>query len=400
MVLRYLDTAIGFAVVMLLLSLLVTALVQTAVAFLNLRGSNLHWGLTNLLRQIDPSLPQAISKEIAEKVLTHPAVASTGFLVRRRRAMAIRVEELFRVIEQLRALGAAPGEKPLGAAALAELRRLGGEPLMDAARIDQLATGIAKVVPAQAAVLRAWMTETLAAPTKIIAGVNDWFNTIMDRTTQRFTMYTRWLSVIAAVLVTAALRLDTPGVLNRIWSNGALREQLVGAAPEALRVADTVRVYERSQQTLATRAIGALREEHTDTALQRILATAPPELGSSQEGAAWLSHALAGRRDSTTLVSAFRGRMATESDSLLTRFADASKRVRVVLADPAVGIFQVPLPPLGSYWYDLDHLVRGLISVVLLGLGAPFWYNALKGMANLRPHIAEKVADEAKSKRE
>jgi hypothetical protein len=271
---------------------------------------------------------------------------------------------------------------------------------MDAARIDQLATGIAKVVPAQAAVLRAWMTETLAAPTKIIAGVNDWFNTIMDRTTQRFTMYTRWLSVIAAVLVTAALRLDTPGVLNRIWSNGALREQLVGAAPEALRVADTVRVYERSQQTLATRAIGALREEHTDTALQRILATAPPELGSSQEGAAWLSHALAGRRDSTTLVSAFRGRMATESDSLLTRFADASKRVRVVLADPAVGIFQVPLPPLGSYWYDLDHLVRGLISVVLLGLGAPFWYNALKGMANLRPHIAEKVADEAKSKRE
>jgi hypothetical protein len=396
--LRYLDTAIGFAVVMLLLSLLVTTFVQTVVAIFNLRGTNLQWGLKILLGQIDPTLPEKIRNEIAERVLTHPAVASTRFPFGRRRAVAIRVEELYRVFRQLGEANAVAGGKPLTAEAFTALNRLVGEPLLDAARVDQLATDIGSVAPEKAAVLRAWMTEALGKSAKIVAGVSDWFDTIMDRTSQRFAMYTRWFSVLAAVLLTLLLRLDTPGVLNRIWSSGALRDQLVAAAPEALRVADTVRTYELSQQTLATRAIRSIREEHADTALQTILAGAPGELGSVKEGADWLTRALAGRRDSAAVLDAYRRRMARESDSLLARFADASKKVRGVLADPAVGIFQAPLPPFGRYWSDWDHIIRGLISVVLLSLGAPFWYNALKRTANLRPALAAKVAEEAKPK--
>src|SRR5437773_8367218 len=54
--LQQLDTAIAFVVVMLLLSLLVTALVQAISALLDLRGRNLTRALTDLFKQIDPEL--------------------------------------------------------------------------------------------------------------------------------------------------------------------------------------------------------------------------------------------------------------------------------------------------------------------------------------------------------
>ena len=54
--LEQLDTAIAFTVVMLMLSLMITAVVQMISAVLDLRGRNLAAGLENLLRQIEPSL--------------------------------------------------------------------------------------------------------------------------------------------------------------------------------------------------------------------------------------------------------------------------------------------------------------------------------------------------------
>ena len=38
-----------------------------------------------------------------------------------------------------------------------------------------------------------------------------------------------------------------------------------------------------------------------------------------------------------------------------------------------------------------------LISGALLSLGAPFWFNSLKAMTNLRPIIASKQTDEDKA---
>jgi hypothetical protein len=396
MMLRYLDTAIGFAVVMLLLSLLITAFVQSMVGLFNLRGTNLQWGLQLLLGQIDPKLADNLKEEIAKKILMHPSIATPGVLRRPRRAAAIRVEELFRVLRHL-GLGSRVRGQELTPEAQAAVKGLMGEPLLEAARIDQLATDISKVVPWRAAELRTWMAEALGKPEKVIIGVHDWFDSIMDRTSQRFAVYTRWLSIAAAIVLTSVLRLDTPGVLNRIWSNAALREQLVAAAPEALRMADTVRTYENRQRTLATSAILAVRDTQSDTVVQRLLADVPA-LGTYEEGASWLAGVLEGRSDADSLLSAFRGQMALRTDSLLRGFQASSRQVRAALSDPALGIFQTPLPPWWKYWWNVDHAVRGLVSVVLLSLGAPFWYNLLKRGANLRPIVATKVEEETKAK--
>ena len=82
--LQQIDTAIGFAVVMLILSLIVTAIVQMISALTDLRGRNLASGLANLLHQIEPSLRDkfransTVAEYIANVVVKHPAIAHAG----------------------------------------------------------------------------------------------------------------------------------------------------------------------------------------------------------------------------------------------------------------------------------------------------------------------------------
>ena len=54
MILERLDTFIAFAVVMLLLSVMVMAFVQLIVSIFGLRGRNLRWGVTLLLKEAAP----------------------------------------------------------------------------------------------------------------------------------------------------------------------------------------------------------------------------------------------------------------------------------------------------------------------------------------------------------
>jgi hypothetical protein len=114
--LQQLDTAIAFVVVMLMLSLLVTAIVQAISALLDLRGKNLARALTDLFKQIDSDFREApknasrkfgdwfahpFSKitpasKLADAVTTHPTVAHSFS-----RAKAIRKEELLDVLKDL-----------------------------------------------------------------------------------------------------------------------------------------------------------------------------------------------------------------------------------------------------------------------------------------------------------
>lgn len=103
--LEHLDTTIAFSVVLLLLSLMITALVQMAVTLSGLRGRNLFWGVERLLRQVDPKLgPYA--HEVADRLLRHPAITHTWLS----RAVAIRPEELVRLLRDLATPETVPGQ--------------------------------------------------------------------------------------------------------------------------------------------------------------------------------------------------------------------------------------------------------------------------------------------------
>ena len=96
MFLEHLDTVIAFAVMMLLLSLIITSLVQMFAGLFNLRGKNLLWGTEHLLRQIDPRLAGE-AHALADRILKHGALTHRAG----RHASAIRPSELVLVLGQI-----------------------------------------------------------------------------------------------------------------------------------------------------------------------------------------------------------------------------------------------------------------------------------------------------------
>src|ERR1700734_2429099 len=118
--LAYLDTLIGFAVVMLGASLIVMLLTQGISAAASLRGSSLRRGLQELFTHIDSRNLPTIAAEaegLAQRVLTHNLASDSIFSslpwigklvpdswVRRfQLASAIRADELVGILRQLAA---------------------------------------------------------------------------------------------------------------------------------------------------------------------------------------------------------------------------------------------------------------------------------------------------------
>ena len=64
------------------------------------------------------------------------------------------------------------------------------------------------------------------------------------------------------------------------------------------------------------------------------------------------------------------------------------------LEDSKLVLFELP-KSWGAYFHQLfedKHLLGILITALLISLGAPFWYNTLRGFTNLRPFLANKEA--------
>jgi hypothetical protein len=77
-VLKSVDVLIGITVVLLALTMAVTVITQTLTAVINSRGRHLRRGLTDLLQQLDPALTAALSKQVATTLLTHPLVSGSN----------------------------------------------------------------------------------------------------------------------------------------------------------------------------------------------------------------------------------------------------------------------------------------------------------------------------------
>ena len=115
MTLEHLDMAIAFAVVMLVVSILVTIFVQTASAVIGLRGTNLRWGVEQVLRVVYPELGDHAGT-LAALVLQHPVISDSSmtrfawarelpyigrWITRLHYAKAIRVQELVGIMDVL-----------------------------------------------------------------------------------------------------------------------------------------------------------------------------------------------------------------------------------------------------------------------------------------------------------
>jgi hypothetical protein len=370
--LLYLDTLIGFAVVMLILSLLITILTQCVSALCSHRGSNLRWGLKTLFENIDPVLyPQltANSETVANEVLRHCLVSDSVFsdnglaiwlarkvpvlqklLERFQLATAIRPDELVDILRQTSAI------LPRSLAAL------------PAAAQTQLQTEIAAL---------------LAASNKASAMAGNlevWFGSIMDRVAQRFVMYMRGWTVLFGCLFAFGSGLNSVSLLNELYSNGAIRSALVGSGQQVAASAATVLNPQNTMSAALTAALKqALGDANVTTAPQ------PPAIQTTADGIAWIQ-ANVPAEQRAAVVDRFNTDSTAAAQKIIQDGAQSAAKVIDIASksDFDVAKFRWPAKP------NLGYFLGVAATAALLSLGAPFWFNALKSMTNLRPILASK----------
>jgi hypothetical protein len=380
--LAYLDTLIGFAVVMLGASLIITIFTQMISSLLSHRGANLRWGLETMFKNLPgcPLLNQAKNASMAAKdVLTHPLISDSIFSLkpqwladRFRLATAVGPDELVAILKDLStkpayaAIAGLPAEIDalLAAQNLAAGRRLTlliGSPAL-------AALPIAGAVPL--------LEDTVNSIEAEAGKLEAWFNATMDRVSARFTTYIRLWTVAFALALALGTGLNTVTLLSELYTNGAFRQSVAGSATQMVDLAG--KVLPNGPQDVVTKM-------YTDAVTKGIADsgatadTTPSGIDSENAARSWLIAHVTSAQQSAAL-SAFDKALMDQ------RMQDAAA-IRTILTKASFDVRNFGWKPDQP---SLPQIPGVLLTAALLSLGAPFWFNMLKQLVNLRPVLANK----------
>jgi hypothetical protein len=404
--LQQIDNAIAFAVVMLMLSLIVTAIVQAISAVTDLRGRNLASGLSNLLNQIEPEFRVKMSdgttfaRYIADVVVKHPAIAHAGT-----RAKAVSQSELVRV---LRDLCSAKPATAIDETAKDKLKALldehvpGGEETVSSVQV--VAQELGTKLPGQEAQVKAAVDATFATISKLEVKVDQWFDTVMNRLSDIFTRSTRAITVAISVLFVLILQVDSGEILRQITNSPELTARLTAMTDPALSQAS--KIFDNADRAKA--ALTDVKNNHAgkstdqDKQILSALEKAPADLSSCVAGKRWFVENASTMPSSDTVQKEFDDACQNRTLQAAGNSYQAIASIRADLKKADLKVIPAEIGGQGvfdswGHWcaaYGVRrHLAGTLASLVFLSLGAPFWFNILSQLSNLKPAIAGKVGD-------
>lgn len=445
--LKSLDILIGLSAVMLVLSMAVTLMTQALLTFFASRGRYLREGLSDLLVMLDAGLTRADTDEIAARILSHPLINCTfgfpGWLIRLvpglRYGEVIHREEFVKVLllfgdhyaeaaaafAALRAAigqGGAPDSAAVArlAAVLKQfnltseygqiddakavqrvgdiLQKLGDTAANPDSRrqllaelkslLDQLYGVFGKLgetlkangIDDPGKVLKAVRTRALEleksspelandirdskallenASSEFLAKVHMNFDQFMDRVGARFTANARAVTFFSAAALAVALQLDAVALVNRLAMDDQMRAAFVEQA-------------------------AALAQDQQVNSIAQPAPPKPPAAAQAGQDKAAAPAPTSAADDSNDPGQPNGGdpKGAVETEKYYLRF----------LAEQGVISF-----PVGGKWcrnWERVSLPGIFVSILLLSLGAPFWYNALSGLLQLRSAVAQKDQDQ------
>ena len=374
--LAYLDTLIGFAVLMLGISLLITILNQIVSALLAHRGSNLRWGLEVLFKQLDPSpaglpLLAAQARNVAETILTHPLVSDSIFSTKWIRPVLKRPRLLALVKRWQLATGIRPNELSAVLTQIITVRPIGLSKNLHAALRREL--GLVLKAPSAAAIRDATLSTTVAAGVaplsladKVVGNspsstgnLEEVFGKVMDRIRQRFTMWMRIWTIAFAFAIAGFGCVDSIAIIQAIYKNSALRAQLVSAAPQT--TASALRLMPGVTQ-LFTGALSQAAQGKTDVI--------PGNINSESDAVSWINTNIPAA-SRPAVKQAFDANVQTE---LKNRGGGCQPNSWDLIGQWSS---EVQREDLGKSAQPSPQPIGVLITALLLSLGAPFWFNTL-----------------------
>jgi len=380
------DSLIAFIAVILLNSLLVTVITQMVVSAFNFRGHNLAWGLTRLLREIQLGKNGAID-EIVKKVLKHPLIASTE----KRLATVIRSEELSQLLIKF-------AQQP-------DAYHLSNEAtnwVKDFVQIDkkQLAEHLEALPDKLEAMLKddvmeayRKISETLEKSRQKVMQMGIWFDRVSDRMSERFTARSRWITVAASIVIAFGTQLDSIGLMQNIYGNAELRAKLTASVDLLLN---------RSEQILGQKSAFDVAMDSVRIKTKAFDIPPAPSFVNRTSAEAWLAQIKIRSADSAavkeSLIATYDQTLAAVTKARLGMMGQEALALRDQLDDMGIKLLSK------DYSWDirkwgLRKFFGILITVALLSLGAPFWFNALKNLANLRTKIMQSEESEREKRK-
>jgi hypothetical protein len=414
-----LDTLIAFVLIMLVVSLLITIVVQMVSAALNLRGVNLAQALKRTFGVIDPQSEEH-AKQLANYILKGRYL-SDSFLpdwpIFRwwRHAEAVRPKEVFDAIQRI-ALGKEPDDY------ISAWRSWTNRPVINlqdkAVRILQgLGIDSGKITEAQTAIAATGeeaskkLKEFTDAAEVAYKNFDYWTCTCQERAQQWLTMHARILTVFFALIFAFWFQLDAVEIFKLVSSNKAVRDKLVAQAGAASSQAE--KLLAESPTILQSAYDTWLRDVKDANIKSALTSPSPPPVkitatDTRENVAGQIENALA-KIDNKSKDNALNSFNQAVDKTVTDGLEKKSRDYREVQANfKGTGFDLFPKNPnntaftrWGESWRGgcSAHILGIFFSVGLLSLGAPFWYSLLKNLVNLRSQVAQNISsDQQKQK--
>jgi hypothetical protein len=223
--------------------------------------------------------------------------------------------------------------------------------------------------------------------------VEAWFDSTMDRVSQRFAMSTRMWTVSFAVVLALGLHLDAVALLRKLSQDQTLRSRLVASADAVVR--ETSNVLGASGETnVFVASIDQLKKSAPDAG--KLLTNTPPQLLTLEGANFWVRTQLGDQPQAQKILATYQqiasSKVVARAPELMGSVAivnDELKRAGLDLLPDYGSVKPGDYCPLHASFWGM------LISMALLSLGAPFWFNGLKTLMNLRPVLATRIQKEA-----
>jgi hypothetical protein len=258
-----------------------------------------------------------------------------------------------------------------------------------------------------------------ASVNEFTAKLFSWYDNTIQRISEHFTLEAKLWTSLVALIVVLAIQLDSVQLLKRLSVDDAYRQSLLDQAKELdTRLDSTARTVTdpKSLEEIRTRI-----EEQRDQIDRSLAAMRSPALSVIPDHLVWQSveqlrfnpqehnvndgsrHTLKLRTGAAETAVTFSGdplnqiRVGLATDPQVRTYADKGV-LRIAAASAATGAMTLNLDgrdiaasyrqrDLGGIWTGAPGL---LLSWVLLSLGAPFWYDALKNLLKFRSLVAQK----------
>ena len=277
----------------------------------------------------------------------------------------------------------------------------------------------------------------MSAQSSFVGRINNWFDQIMDRTTAEYKFRAQLWTVAGALLVALVVQLDSIELLKRLSADDKLRDSLVKQGENLQQRIDKLPQTPASTPAELNQAkarrdeiesnLATLRDPQLSVLPEHFILCLPTSrarlennplkwtlpLPRALEFVAgdkayplepnWTADTLGdierSVRNSNAPLKTTRETVDGRDDLVFTARNDAVLQLRWQPGNPKTNILDKAAEQSCNDWvcFDRDPLWsswRGvLLTWILLSLGAPFWYDALKDMLKLRSSLAKKEED-------